>query len=72
MPQIIVDRARLLEVILNLIENAAKFSADTTGPRISISADFDGEQVVCSVHDNGSGIEPNFRKECLTYLKGLT
>jgi PAS domain S-box-containing protein len=50
------DRARLLQVFSNLLDNAVKF----TPPRgkIAIALRQDGEHIEVSVHDNGPGIPP--------------
>ena len=56
------DKARITQVISNLLSNAFKFSPEHGGI-ISISSekeskDRNGNQVIVSVKDNGSGIEP--------------
>jgi len=52
------DRARLLQVFWNLLNNAIKFSS--AGGRVSVDAEvIDGEAVV-SVRDAGQGITPDF------------
>jgi signal transduction histidine kinase len=58
LPIVSGDRPRLVEVMQNLIDNAAKFMGDQPAPHIEISAyEEDYEQVFC-VRDNGIGIEP--------------
>ena len=53
------DRKRLLQVMTNLLSNAAKFSPE--GQAVEVSAE-DREGVVrISVHDRGPGIPENFR-----------
>ena len=58
MPTVAADRTRLLEVFQNLIENAVKFCREQTAPEIEIRATRNGQEVVCSVRDNGIGIAP--------------
>ena len=56
------DRARLLEVWQNLIDNAAKFMGDQPEPRIEIGqagTAQDGSPIFF-VRDNGMGIDPRF------------
>jgi signal transduction histidine kinase len=54
------DRARLLEVLQNLIDNAVKYMGDQPDPVIEIDTRRDGNETVCYVRDNGVGIEPRF------------
>ncbi len=63
MPPIRVDRQRMAEVAQNLLENALKFSSNSSQPEISISAQVEGDQVICCVADNGIGIKPEFREQ---------
>jgi PAS domain S-box-containing protein len=51
-----VDPTRLSQVILNLINNAAKYTP--VGGRISISINRDDDDVVLRVRDTGIGISP--------------
>ena len=57
------DRPRLVEVMQNLIDNAAKFMGDQPAPQIEIGRqNINGEQVFF-VKDNGIGIEPNHHEK---------
>ncbi len=58
LPMVRGDRVRLLEVIQNLIDNAAKFMGDQKDPRIEIGARGQGAETVFFVRDNGIGIDP--------------
>jgi len=53
------DRKRLLQVMTNLLSNAAKFSPE--GGVVDISTDDAGPSVRVAVHDRGSGIPEAFR-----------
>ncbi len=53
-PHVHVDRARLLQVLTNLLGNAIKFTQE--GGDITLSANAAGGEVVFSVRDNGPGI----------------
>jgi signal transduction histidine kinase len=55
LPTIIGDRDRLIQVVINLISNAVKF---TPSGSVSGSARRDGNQVVVSIADTGVGIAP--------------
>ncbi|NMB79401.1 MAG: PAS domain S-box protein [Methanomicrobiales archaeon] len=58
LPVVNVDHARIREVLVNLIENAIKFSGDRTDPLIRIGVTYQGETPVFFVQDNGIGINP--------------
>ena len=63
LPTIHGDRPRLVEVMQNLIDNAAKFSADQTDSKIEIGVnEINGERVFF-VKDNGIGINPSFHEK---------
>jgi PAS domain S-box-containing protein len=53
------DRKRLLQVMTNLLSNAAKFSPE--GATVDITTEDSGAMVRISVHDRGSGIPEAFR-----------
>jgi PAS domain S-box-containing protein len=63
LPLVHADRQRLLEMLQNLIDNAAKFMGDQPCPVIEIGqgARRDG-LVTCYVRDNGIGIAPEFHE----------
>jgi signal transduction histidine kinase len=63
-PDIHGDHARLVEVMQNLIGNAAKFMGNQTQPTIEIGTaglDID-EKIIFFVRDNGIGIEPQYHE----------
>jgi PAS domain S-box-containing protein len=64
LPRIYGDRARLFEVMQNLIDNAAKFMGDQTDPRIEIGQQGSTETglPIFFVRDNGVGIDPKFQE----------
>jgi PAS domain S-box-containing protein len=58
MPTVYGDRQRLIEVLQNLIDNAAKFMGDQAAPRIEIGmSGYEGDLPVFHVRDNGMGID---------------
>lgn len=53
------DRDRLMQVLSNLMSNAAKFSPD--GERVELSATHDGNTIRVAVKDNGPGLPEEYR-----------
>jgi signal transduction histidine kinase len=59
LPVIHGDRPRLLEVVQNLVDNAAKFMGEQPNPRIEIGcAGVEDGKPILYVRDNGMGIPP--------------
>jgi signal transduction histidine kinase len=58
-PIVHVDRMRLIEVLVNLIENSMKFMGDQAHPKIEIGHRKDGGETVFFIRDNGMGIDPS-------------
>ena len=56
-PTLRADHDRLLQVMLNLLSNAAKFVPTGSG-RVDVTLSCDGERCRVAVKDNGPGIEP--------------
>jgi PAS domain S-box-containing protein len=54
---VIGDRTRLVQVISNILNNAAKYTAP--GGRLTLSVSVDEQQVHVGVRDNGVGIAPD-------------
>lgn len=63
LPAVNGDRNRLVEVVQNLLDNAAKFMGDQPNPTIEIGAETTNDEVVFFVRDNGIGIDPKFHKK---------
>lgn len=60
LPDVAVDRAAMVDVLLNLLQNAYKYTGDDK--RISLHVNHDGRHVYLSVQDNGVGISRQDRK----------
>jgi signal transduction histidine kinase len=67
------DRARLVEMLQNLLDNAAKFAGEQPQPRVVIGVrdDPDRDDPVFSVNDNGLGIEPAHQERVFELFKQL-
>ena len=59
LPEVHVDRMRITEVLVNLIENSIKYGGLQSDPEIEIGQRIDGKDRVFFVRDNGIGIDPS-------------
>lgn len=64
LPPVSADPRRLLQVLTNLLSNAAKFSPE--GTPITIDASADRGMVTLSVHDEGRGFAPEQAEKLFT------
>ncbi len=71
LPMVYGDRERLLEVLQNLIENAAKYMGNQREPRIEIGRRVDGQDQVFFVRDNGIGIESCYHEKIFSLFDQL-
>jgi Na+/proline symporter/signal transduction histidine kinase len=61
LPRVRADRDRLMQVVLNLLSNAAKFTPATAG-RVEVRAERDDDVVRVHVQDNGPGVRAEHRE----------
>ena len=59
LPMVLVDRMRIVEVLVNLLENSIRYMGDQSRPRIEIGYRLDVGKTVFIVQDNGMGIDPS-------------
>ncbi len=71
LPVVRGDRARLLEVVQNLVENAIKYRRDQSSPRIEIGNGQDASSAVLHVRDNGIGIESAYHEKVFGLFERL-
>ena len=57
-PAVEADRDRLQQVLINLVDNAIKFTPASGTVTLDISSQKDGQEVRCKVIDSGIGIPP--------------
>jgi PAS domain S-box-containing protein len=57
LPTVHGERARLTQLLMNLLGNAVKFMGEQPEPQVEIGVRRDGEETVCYVRDNGIGID---------------
>ena len=64
LPSVRGDRVRLVEVVQNLLDNAAKFMGSQPKPKVKVGirGTDDGGNPVFYVQDNGIGIDPRFHE----------
>jgi signal transduction histidine kinase len=63
LPTVLVDKPRLIEVLQNLLDNAAKYMGDQPNPQVEIGqhGQQDGKPIFF-VRDNGMGVAPEFHE----------
>jgi len=71
LPAVYGDRARLVEVVQNLVDNAVRFMGDQSQPRVEIGARQEQDDAVFYVRDNGIGIEPQYHDKVFGLFEKL-
>jgi len=71
LPSVRGDRVRLVEIVQNLVDNAAKFMGDEAQPRIVIGARSVGGEAVFFVRDNGIGVPPQHAERVFRLFEKL-
>lgn len=71
LPVVRVDRDRLVEVVQNLIDNAAKFMGAQENPRIVIGARETPLGRAFFVRDNGEGVDPRYAERVFNLFDKL-
>ncbi len=63
LPAVVVDKPRLVEVMLNLVDNAVKFMGNQPEPTIEVLVrQTEGPPIFC-ICDNGLGIDPRYQEK---------
>jgi PAS domain S-box-containing protein len=64
LPDVYGDAKRLVELLQNLVDNAAKYMGDQPKPLIRIGqAGLEEEKTIFFVRDNGMGIDPEYQEQ---------
>lgn len=71
LPTIYGDRARLLDMIQGLIDNAIKFMGDQPDPQVVVGVRQDKHEQVCFVRDNGIGIKAKYHAKVFELFERL-
>jgi len=60
LPDVFVDRVRLVEVVQNLLDNGVKFMGSQIEPHLEVGVRDEENRRVFFVRDNGVGIDPHY------------
>jgi PAS domain S-box-containing protein len=71
LPVVHGDRLRLVEVLQNLLDNAAKFMGKQENPQIEVGTEERDGDIVFYVRDNGIGIDPKFHAKLFDLFSKL-
>lgn len=71
MPEVYVDRPRMVEVLVNLIDNGIKYTTSASAPTLFIGMRKEGEGHVFYVQDNGIGIPPRYAEKVFGLFERL-
>jgi PAS domain S-box-containing protein len=71
MSEVYGDRARLREVLENLLDNAVKYMGEQPQPRVEIGVRCDSGETVFFVRDNGVGIDPKYQDKVFGLFEKL-
>ena len=71
LPFVEVDHNHLREALVNLIENAIKFSGNETAPKIRIGYGTSEDEAAFFVQDNGIGIDPRYLERIFRIFEKL-
>jgi Na+/proline symporter/two-component sensor histidine kinase len=69
--RVFADRDRIIQVVINLLSNAAKFSPHDEG-RVTVRLYFKEREIRIEVADNGPGIHPDEQQKIFEKFKQIT
>jgi PAS domain S-box-containing protein len=71
LPAITGDGDSLRRVLENLVDNAVKYRGDQVNPVVQIGCEWDEENLVVFVRDNGNGIDPRYQQKVFQLFQRL-
>ena len=71
LPVVHGDRGRLVQVLQNLFENAAKYMGSQPQPKVELGAREEGDDCVFFVRDNGIGVDPKYSERIFGLFEKL-
>jgi signal transduction histidine kinase/Na+/proline symporter len=69
--QVFADRDRIIQVVINLLSNAAKFSPSEVG-KVTVRLYFKEREIRVEIADNGPGIHPDEQQKIFKKFKQIT
>ncbi len=71
LPEVKADAGTLRQVVVNLLDNAAKYSRKTAVPQIEISAQRGAGEIIFEIRDNGVGFDPVYTDKLFNVFQRL-
>ncbi len=71
LPVIQADSNLLVNILINLLDNAIKYHKPDDGPVVNVAYETTDQAVVLSIGDNGIGIEPEYREKIFKMFQRL-
>ncbi len=71
LPPVRADVGTLRQVVVNLLDNAAKYSEKEDNPQIEISAQIDSGEAIFKIRDNGAGFDPAYTEKLFNVFQRL-
>jgi PAS domain S-box-containing protein len=71
LPRVRADVTALRQVVVNLLGNAIKFTRPRPLAYIDVRGEIAGNEVICSVRDNGVGFEPQYAQKLFGIFQRL-
>ena len=72
LPNLVVNRVQLLQLLQNLISNSIKYRRPEVAPRIHVTATREGTHWVFNVQDNGRGFDQQFAERIFGLFQRLS